>query len=390
MDRIAVDSLGLLAYCLLCALLYLAGMSFGGPLEFLFYAAAALFFLCTAVFIANCFALRFVESFSTEHPVKGEKIDYTLGIANESRVPLPRLRLSFRRPSAAQEHFPDEYHYLGRGGSIEERKTVSCRVRGIYEVGIDRASIADLFGFFRFYPSVFFRTFYVYPRLVELERLGFEDSPEAPEQGARRGLCELREEFDFVDEYRRGDSMKDICWKRFFVTGSPSVKRYEHSARRMAELHADLRPAGTLDPRGEEDLTLEILLALQKYFLSKGILFRSYGGCRPLVDSAAGVEGLRRFYESTIFLRFDETMPLSESVRSAGGGAASGALVLITHIVDYSTIELLEGGGILLFNSAGKTDRELEEVRRFGDAARRKGVFFRDISSADAIAGALS
>ena len=43
-----------------------------------------------------------------------------------------------------------------------------------------------------------------------------------------------------------------------------------------------------------------------------------------------------------------------------------------------------------LFNSAGKADTELEEVRRYGEAARRKGVFFREISSADGIAEALS
>ena len=66
-----------------------------------------------------------------------------------------------------------------------------------------------------------------------------------------------------------------------------------------------------------------------------------------------------------------------------------GFPVVITHCVDYGIIEFLEEGGVLLFNSAGKANEELALVRRYGEAARRKGICFRDIASADGIAEAL-
>ena len=43
MQRFTVDRVALLSYMLACVLLYLAGMSFGGALEFLFYGAAVFF-----------------------------------------------------------------------------------------------------------------------------------------------------------------------------------------------------------------------------------------------------------------------------------------------------------------------------------------------------------
>ena len=390
MERFSADRIGLLSYALACVLLYLAGMSFGGPLEFLFYGAIVMFLLSSAVFVANFAFLRFSESFSTEHPVKGEKIDYLLTVANESPVPLPRLTLSFRSSTGGRTGFPDEHHYLARNGSIDELKTISCPFRGIYEVGLDSAYVTDILGFFRFSPSVFFRTFYVYPRLVDIGGLCFEDDACAVMQGARRGECDLREETDYADAYRPGDSVRDIWWKRFFVTGTPLVRRYEHSAKRMVELFIDLRPAGENNSSGEEDLSLEILLALQKYLISKDIPFRSCGGGRIFLESPSGDDAFRRFYESTIFIRFAETVPFADTVRSMTAETGRrGFRVVITHCADYATIELLEEGGVLLFNSSGKTSGELSLVKRFGDAARRKGILFREISSSDAIAEAL-
>jgi hypothetical protein len=384
-----IGYIGFMSYLLVTVLFYLSGMTFGGALEFLFYFMFLFITASGVVFIVHISTFRVIELFSTDHPVKGEDISYTFSVANESIFPLSRLFLMYKKSSLLQgDSFDDETVFLERGGSLKKSRVLRCPCRGIYEVGLDGVEISDITGIFTYSPLLFSRTFYVYPRLIVPERLFFEDRITVSQAGVRSGLSDITEDFKYVDEYRSGDNVKDLCWKRFFVTGKPFVKRYENSSKTVINVYLDLRKIDVINPVAAEDVSIELFLSISKYFLSKNIQLRGRGGGELLLEGSAEGYAFKRFYDSTIYLKFNSPLsPLDDAGYDNFSTVTGGSSIFITHHADYSLLEfLLHSGGAVILNMAGRTP---DEYAAFADTARGKGTLCAVVNSSAQIKDAL-
>lgn len=365
-----------LIYLFIAALIYLAGIHVAPIFYFLYLLVLLVPLAAVAQIVVTLIGLRYYQDFDTEHPVKGQGIGYRLTVANEIFLATCVVRVRFKliHPDLDSSLQDLQLSFAGRG-SFQKNYRISCPYRGIYTVGLESLELRDLIGWLRFRRPVYHRTFYVYPRIIELE----------PAFGVSRsyGLKKLSRagrESDFaliegLEEYRSGMPVKHIAWKKFVGTGHPYLKSYGKSAEPGITLYLDLRrneqpEAHELEA---EDCSIEIAVALVKYFLDNRI---------PVVAKAMGTtlhhfsgsdaEAFDLYYRDTINLIFQKTISptvLYHADRRATG--SGGSVLFITHHLDAEMLELIETGETgsvgAIVNQTALTAKEKQRL-----AARRE------------------
>ena len=355
-------------YLFACVLTYLAAAYLG---EF-FAVFATVFILLPVVsliiLLIAAAGLRYNQHFSNEQPVKGQELQYRCIIENGSALPLPRVRARFRaiRPTAGAGTETDQAaaapRVSDRGGSgdgiltylpghqfVEREQTVQLPYRGIYTVGLDRIEIGDTLQLFNVRPRVRVREFRVYPRILPIGEFqpGTERRLGTSEVGSLGNLPDYSL-FNQLREYRPGESVRHLAWKKFASTGVPVVKEYDSTSEPAVSIYVDLRPVPSTaeDVLLTEDVTVEALVALVNHFLKRNL---------PVTVRAAGrtsyefigdhASDFGRFYESTFELLFVSDISaarLYESHLETGMNTEVNSMFFITHLLDPELLILLD------------------------------------------------
>jgi uncharacterized protein (DUF58 family) len=216
---------------------------------------------------------------------------------------------------------------------------------------------------------VHYRTFYVYPRILRIHHLPLEiRNWEGAGTGSSRGGDPDLSLYTQLRNYTEGESIRHIHWKKFATTGKPFLTEYETTAEPEIRIYLDARPC---PGRGNqvleiEDTSVEITVALVKYFLDRGI---------PLTVLAPGREVFRftgaetpdfdRFYRATINIMFQTTISPSQLFRSEEPAVSHGnrTTIFITHLIDPELLGLVEDSlstetpFVLIFNNVGQEQR---------------------------------
>ncbi len=361
------------------AIVYLAGLTFAGVLFYVFLVYLAFPLLALVLLVAAFVRFRYFEYFSTDHPAKGEAVTYRLSLSNESPLPGAFVDVSFLAFGPASAFRLEGISTaLKRREILKREYSIAFPYRGVYKVGIERLRISDALGWFSFQAEVWYRTFYVYPRVVELEGV-FSSLQNAVEtSGEGRGLLADYTLFSEVREYRSGDSVRHLAWKKFAAAGRPFLKAYETTSWPGVELYLDLRrgeePAPAVLER--EDCSIEILVALYHHFLKRNVPVRAHAAnARERFDFGGSDPGaFPAFYKATIGIDFGggvSPVRLFESDRSDRRVAAS-TVVVITHAFDPDVVELAapDGAGgrspvFVVVNQTGRDEEEKESQRSF-------------------------
>jgi uncharacterized protein (DUF58 family) len=395
-SRISVRWRALGLYLLALFLAYLAGSYVAIFFLGLFF---TLVFLLSASFIGLLMAasrLRYHQEFSTEHPVKGESVIYHLSIANESLIPLPALRVRFKRTHPLLEQRLSDFRiYLGGRVRQERQYTVACPYRGIYTVGLEALEVEDLLGMLRLRLPVLFRTFYVYPRVLTLPRFRTgTERRQRPAQGSSSGGVADPALFARLRAYRQGEPLRHLAWKKFAATGRPFLKEYDSSAEPGIALFFDLRETGRTGTAGleAEDVSVEILVALVRHYLSQEV---------PLTVRAAGRSGFQfrgqgladfpRFYEATMELIFQPAVSPAALYRAEAD--AADTTIIVTHLHDPEVIALLEESLIkervargaslaLVLNESGRPAAERRPLGPYLQDLSERGAAIRVVHGA--------
>jgi len=360
-----LKNLAVLVFSLI--ILYLAGFYFGGYLMTLFYFALTLPLLSLILCLITLAGMRYHQDFDTEHPVKGQEIHYRLTLSNESIVPIAHMHCSFK---AIHQHMdltmPGFSTYLKAKGEKTESYTFRCSYRGIYTVGLERIEISDPLGFITTSPSVLYRTFYVYPRILRIPQLPLEiRNWEGGGTGSSHGGDPDLSLYTQLRQYSEGQSIRHIHWKKFALTGKPFLTEYETTAEPEIRVYLDTRPC---QGRGNqvleiEDTSVEITVALVKYFLDRGIFLTVLAPGRDVFRFAgAAAADFDRFYRATINIMFQTTISPSQLFRSEGSSASHGnrTTLFITHLMDPELLGLIEDSLItetpfvLIYNGVGQ------------------------------------
>jgi uncharacterized protein (DUF58 family) len=379
MTRLRVNLAALGAWLFGLAIVYLAGMSLSGVLFYVFFVYLAFPLLSFAALLAAYARFRYFEYFSTDHPAKGEEVVYRVTLANESPLPGAFVDVSFLAFGPASTfRLKGISTALRRRESLRREHVIRFPYRGVYKVGIERMRITDVLSWFKFYAEVWYRTFYVYPRVVELETVfsDLHNAVETSEQG--RGLLADYTLFSDVREYRPGDSVRHLAWKKFAAAGRPFLKSYETSSWPGVELYLDLRRAEEPGPAvlEREDCSLEIAVALYNFFLKKAVPVQLHAANdRERFDfSGDGPAAFDSFYKATIGIDFGGSVSpvrLYESDRSDRRVAAS-TVIVVTHGFDPDVVELAapDSGGaavrvFVIVNQTGLPEEEQARHRAF-------------------------
>ena len=313
-------------------------------------------------------SLRYNQHFSNEQPVKGQELQYRCIIENGSALPLPRVRARFRaiRPTAAGGAHGSESEqapaaaahgesgdgiltYLPGHQFVEREQTVQLPYRGIYAVGLERIELGDTLQLFSVRPRVRVREFRVYPRILPIGEFqpGTERRLGTSEVGSLGNLPDYSL-FNQLREYRPGESVRHLAWKKFASTGIPVIKEYDSTSEPAVSIYVDLRPvpSSAEDVLLTEDVTVEALVALVNHFLKRNLPVTVRAASRtPYEFIGDHASDFGRFYESTFDLLFVSDISaarLYETHLETGMNTEVNSMFFITHLLDPELLILLD------------------------------------------------
>jgi uncharacterized protein (DUF58 family) len=231
---------------------------------------------------------------------------------------------------------------------VEKVYEINCPFRGIYTVGLESLAAEDPLHFLLLRRQVWYRTFYVYPRVLPLRRFstGMERSQRLS-QGASTGAVPDFALFSQLRTYRHGESLHHLAWKKFASTGTPYIKVYDTSAEPGVSIYFDLRPttASGLKALETEDVSVDILVALVKYYLDQGVPVAVRAPGRTVYTfRGTNPSGFQRFYQSTMELLFQPTISPDAfyQLDKQTSGYESTSAIIISHLFDPEVFSLVE------------------------------------------------
>jgi len=343
------------------------------------------------------FRFRYYEQFSTEHPVKGQEVSYKISLASEARVPGPFVSVKFKLTSPdVSAQLKDIHTVLQSGGIYSQTYTIRYPFRGVYKVGIDYIALRDVLGWISLYPVVWFRTFYVFPRIIELRRVlsGLQNVIEA--SGYGQGILDDYTLFKNLQEYRSGQSVKHVAWKKFASTGEPFVKLYEKTSWPGVEIYLDLRRENEADNRilEREDCSVEILVALVGFFFQSQIPTRVHAvnGRDRYEFFGSDRSFFTKFYKSTINIAFANDYSPVHAFKADMQDKLINAstIIFITHNLDPEIMELVSASWnselavFAVINQSGKTPQQVQSEATLADSLphiRGNLIFVRGIDT---------
>jgi len=389
-------------YLLALFVVYLAGSYVAPFFLYLFFVLLILPFLSLSYLLLTFLRLKYYQDFSTEHPVKGESVVYRLILANEIFLPVHHLTAAFKTIHPFMEEvLPRFTTYICAADRLEKVYEIHCPFRGIYTVGLESLAAEDPLHFLVLRRPVWYRTFYVYPRVLPLRRFstGMERS-ERLTQGTSTGAVPDFALFSQLRKYRHGESLHHLAWKKFASTGTPHVKVYDTSAEPGVTIYFDLRPteASGLKALETEDVSVDILVALVKHYLDQGVPVTVRAPGRTVYTfRGAHPSGFRRFYLSTMELLFQPTISPAAfyQLDKQTGENESTSAIIISHLLDPEIFSAVEGSlaadtpVALVLNRSGYAQAERNAVVPYLYSLSERGASIRFVDSPEDIAESL-
>ena len=389
-------------YLLALFVAYLAGSYVAPFFLYLFFILLTLPFFSLSYLLITFLRLKYYQDFSSEHPAKGESVVYRLILANETLLPLHHLAVDFKTIHPFMEAaLPRFTTYIRAADRLEKVYEIHCPFRGIYTVGLESLAAEDPLHFLVLRRRVWHRTFYVYPRVLPLRRFstGMERSGRLS-QGASTGAVADFALFSQLRAYRYGESLHHLAWKKFASTGNPYVKVYDTSAEPGVTIYFDLRPPGTsgLKALETEDVSVDTLVALVKYYLDQGVPVAVRAPGRSVYSfRGTSRSAFQRFYLSTMELLFQPTISPAAFYRldKQTGGYQSTSAIILSHLLDpeiFSTVErslAAETPVALILNRSGYTQAERRAVATYLYSLSERGADIRFVDGPEDITQSL-
>jgi hypothetical protein len=382
---VRIQAIGIYLFCAFIA--FLGGAYFDPFILALFVVLMLYPLISFILFLVTFFSLKYTQQFSTEHPVKDEVVKYKIQFANELSIPFPFVHIKFM--AITPEHtfaLPEYSVYIKRKSEFTQEFEIQCPYRGVYNVGLEEVVVKDMLHFFQLRLKVWHKTFYVYPRVLGLKYFnpGLEDI-EGGEKGLPIGGDPDFSMFDKLKEYRPGESIKHIYWKKFAILGKPILKEFDTTPQPAVCIYFDLRnPVDKYVNELEiEDTSVEILVSLTKFFLDHEIRTAVRAAGRDMY-SFEGKEpsDFKTFYNTTSSLQFQAAFPLTQVYRSdeKRKEMESHAVFFVTHILDIELFNLIQASintdlcFSVIFNQSGFTPEQKKRNDDFFHTMRNQGA----------------
>ncbi len=382
--RVIPHAARIIPFILISALLYLASRYFGG----LYIKAARFWFLIflfdQIVLVGSAVTLKYSQHFRHSHAdvQKGEVIQYRLNLTTASILPAPAVRTSFARIHQRDKQvIPDRMVRLGPGDRDIFSRDIYAGLRGIYTMGVSDLVITGFSGLLSLSLPIWPKTFYIYPRLLQLRLTMSRHQPTYGHLVTRTGIHGEYHTFSGLHEYRRGDETRHISWKRFAQLGNPVMKDFDTLGSSSIHLFLDRRRV-TRNPICE-DTAIEAALALIWSACSENHAITIHGFPGWEGYSLSREEEVRRLHEMTLTLQFDAHEIPSDFLE----GNRNSPIYIVSPLTDFQLLnpdfwDQLESGHLLAITEA-MDDRQREQAGVLIDALVRQGTAITEIHASN-------
>ncbi|MBQ8110791.1 MAG: DUF58 domain-containing protein [Clostridia bacterium] len=332
-------------YALVMASLLAAALSTGTRLYYLlFYALLAMLLLGALSVLWTLLTLRFEIKGVRTRVNRGERITAVFNVYHACLMPVCAIRVRLNVPSA---YAPVQEVNVSCGPFRTHtfRQVIQCPHRGVYEAGVSRVSVEDVFGLVCLHrnPGAKLVKLEVLPRALEAEALKLSAVDQGPQFISR--AAEDNASPSDVRAWQEGDELKKMHWKLSLRKRELMVRTYEESARPDTLVIPDLAQITALR---DEQLTLEDGICEASLGAARAQLQAGYPVRMPLVGARPGeIAGqfpadIPAFADALLRVAFDSPYGYEEVLRlmlarfQRTGGAVLVTARLTTRIADMA------------------------------------------------------
>jgi len=369
--KLNVRLLGVYLLCL--SLSFLAGIYFGPALLFVFIFLLALPLTFGVLTLLPFSTVHVEQRWENAMPVRGETTSVSIDVANRSPFPAHGLSLNVENPQTDGKRATDQSRSLHLPARFLHTLRLVMRYahRGVYRLGVRSIGMSDPFGLLTLERKFPLQEFIVYPKLYELHAFSTVIEDILGHTGGRNGHgAEDPSLFVQLREYREGESIRHISWRKYASTGKPYLREFERQQRNGAIVYLDSRLGNGSDPREQEDASIEIFIAIMRYLHSCSVpVTARVPGNPDLEREARSGSDLDRMLEAAVRARFTRSNDLVTTLPAdARAGLFDRKIVIaISHHFDAGLRTALESSSIgdlrLVMNLSGMDAGEQEKVR---------------------------
>ncbi len=334
-----------LGYGLVMAAMLVAGLSTGTRLYYLIALALSMMLALGAVAVVwTLFTLKFDIKGVRTRVNRGERMVAVFNLRHGCLLPVASIRVHLNVPSA---YAPTQEVNVSCPPFSRRtfRQVIQCPHRGVYEAGVTRISVEDVFGLVRLSRSPHTRLvkLEVLPRVSEVAPLQLTAIDQGPEFRSR--AAEDNASPSDVRAWQEGDELKKIHWKLSLRKRELLVRTYEESARPDTLIIPDLAELTALRDQQLtlEDCVCEAALSAAQAQLKAGYPVRMpLVGARPREIAGQFPADIAAFTDAMLRVKFDspygyeQVLMLMLARFQRTGGAVLVTARLTTRIADMA------------------------------------------------------
>lgn len=243
---------------------------YGGKVpNMFFYTVLVLPIVSFTYMLIGYFMLKYEQSLDNDLIFKGDKVTFTVNIANRSFFILPYISISFLNDKGGviQKHKINNISlqpFSKREVSID----YIYKYRGDFKLGVSTIEVQDFLGIFKFTlknKTPLYIT--VYPQIIDIDEFylssGYLSDNVSSIGGGQEDISTIEE----INKYNYGDSLRKIHWKLTAKTNELMIREYEKVGSRSAILILDLQSNNFEVEKNAaiEDKLLETTIAILRY-----------------------------------------------------------------------------------------------------------------------------
>ena len=321
-------------YLLAMAALLAAGLSTGTRMYYLLFCLLlAMLALGAVSALWTLLSVRVEMKGARTRVNRGDTLQTVFTVRHRCLLPVAAIRITMSVPSAYAPSL--EVNVSTPPFSARTfRQVIPCPHRGIYEAGIARISVVDVFGMLRFSrrPKLRPIRLEVLPRAEDVAPLPLKNSDQGPEYLSR--AAEDNASPSDVRSWQEGDELKKIHWKLSLRKRELLVRTYEETARPDTLIIPDLAELTALKDQQltQEDCICEACLSAAKAQLEAGYPVRMpLVAARPSEIAGQFPADFPAFTEALLRVRFDSAYPYEQVLTlMLARSQRTGGAVLVT------------------------------------------------------------
>jgi len=215
------------------------------------------------------------QTYSTNHPRKGETIRFEISIFNEANIPLADGTVSFAMPGR-KTHFNMPAKKNRKKNAVIHKAEVGCPYRGTYIAGMEAVTLTSALGIISAEINIQPQIFYVLPELYDIspsvEKYAVTHGATLAESSATNSDPSI---FEYTAPLTPYNSNGKIAWKKWASTGIPSVMISGKSSARGISVFLDLYPckpsSEDVERLAAEDIVMSAAFSVMDYLSKKKI-----------------------------------------------------------------------------------------------------------------------